>query len=146
MAISRTDRYGLLVRVKRNGKLYARYFSFSAHGGKQATWSAARRHQGKLLEIPRVPPTAPTLRNRTTGLRGISLSGYRNRAKGTKVYEYKVNYTSPATGKRRVKSFYIATAATFSKGRAAEVLRQAVRFRAAWQREQQKHVRRQRRA
>jgi hypothetical protein len=145
MAISRTDRYGLLVRVKRNGKLHARYFSFAAHGGKRDTWSAARRHQQELLRIPRVPPTAPTLRNRTTGLRGISLARYRNRAKGTKVYEYKVNYTSPETGKRRVKSFYIATAATFSKRRAAEVLRQAVRFRAAWQREL-KHLRRKRRA
>jgi hypothetical protein len=141
MAISRTDDYGLLVRVKRNGKLYSRYFSFQANGGKRATMIAARLHQAKLEKIPRTIPTEATSRNRTTRVRGISLSSYKNRAKGTKVFEYKVNYTAPKGGRRKVKTFYIGTADTFTKARAKEVLREAIRFRSKWLREQRRAAR-----
>ncbi len=142
MSISRTDAYGLLVRVKRNGKLYARYFSFRANGGKRATMVAARLHQSRLERIPRQVPIEATSRNRTTRVRGISLSSYRNRAKGTKVSEFKVNYTDSRTGRRKVKTFYVGTAETFTKARAKEVLREAIRFRARWLREQRKTARR----
>jgi hypothetical protein len=133
MSISQTDAYGVQVRVKRNGKLFSRYFAFRAHGGKRSTLAAARRHEAKLARLPRlVVASAATSRNRTTRIRGVSLSSYRSRAKGRKVYEYKVSYTAPGSGRRKVKTFYVGTAETFTKARAAAVLRRAVRFRAAY--------------
>jgi hypothetical protein len=132
MSVSQTDPYGVQVRVKRNGKLFSKYFAFRAHGGKRSALTAARRHDAELGRLPRLVASAATSRNRTTRIRGVSLSSYRNRAKGTKVYEYKVSYTAPGSGRRKVKTFYVGTAETFTKARAAAVLRRAVRFRAAY--------------
>jgi len=131
MSISQTDPYGVQVRVKRNGKLFSKYFAFRAHGGRRSALAAARRHDAELGRLPRLVASAATSRNRTTHIRGVSLSSYRNRAKGTKVYEYKVSYTAPENGRRKVKTFYVGNAETFTKARAAAVLRQAVRFRTA---------------
>jgi hypothetical protein len=132
MSISQTDAYGVQVRVKRNGKLFSRYFAFRAHGGKRSALAAARRHEANLEQLPRLVSSAATSRNRTTRIRGVSLSSYRSRAKRTKVYEYKVSYAAPGSGRRKVKTFYVGTAETFTKARAAAVLRRAVRFRAAY--------------
>jgi len=132
MSVSQTDPYGVQVRVKRNGKLFSKYFAFRAHGGKRPALAAARRYDAKLGRLPRLVPSAATSRNRTTRIRGVSLSSYRNRAKGTKIYEYKVSYTAPESGRRKVKTFYVGTAETFTKARAAAVLRRAARFRAAY--------------
>jgi len=132
MSVSQTDPYGVQVRVKRNGKLFSKYFAFRAHGGKRSALAAARRHDAELGRLPRLVASAATSRNRTTRIRGVSLSSYRNRAKGTKVYEYKVSYAAPGSGRRKVKTFYVGTAETFTKARAAAVLRLAVRFRAAY--------------
>jgi hypothetical protein len=132
MSVSQTDPYGVQVRVKRNGKLFSKYFAFRVHGGKRSALAAARRHDAELGRLPRLVASAATSRNRTTRIRGVSLSSYRNRAKGTKVYEYKVSYTAPGSGRRKVKTFYVGTAETFTKTRAAAVLRLAVRFRAAY--------------
>ena len=129
MSISRPDAYGLQVRVKRNGKLHSKYFSFQDYGGVRAAMRAARACETRLEKLPRQIPTEATTRNRTTGIRGIALTKYRLKGKGITVYEYKVNYRDPKNGRRRVRSFYIGTKATHSKRKAAEVLRRAIRFR-----------------
>ena len=129
MSISRPDEYGLQVRVKRNGKLHSRYFSFQAHGGVRAAMKAARACETRLEKLPRHISKEATSRNRTTGIRGIALTKYRPKGRGITVYEYKVGYRDPKSGRRRVRSFYVGTKATRSKRKAAEVLRRAIRFR-----------------
>ncbi len=129
MSISRPDAYGLQVRVKRNGRLYSRYFAFQAHNGVRAAMKAARAYEARLEKLPRQIPVAATRRNRTTGIRGIALTKYRLKGRGITVYEYKVNYRDPKSGRRKVRSFYVGTKATHTKRRAAEVLKRAIRFR-----------------
>ena len=136
MAISRPDDYGFQVRVRRNGRAYGKYFSFRQHGGERAAKIAARLYQAALLqEFPQLPPVAPTKRNRTTGVRGVSLVRYRNKKRGLTIYDYKVSYADPNTGKRKVRVFYIGTKKTYDEKRAAAVLKKAVRFRRARDRE-----------
>jgi hypothetical protein len=91
--------------------------------------AAARAYEARLLRIPTAPATEPTVRNRTTGLRGIALAKYRPKGRKITVFEYKVGYLDPNTGLRRVRSFYVGTKVTYNKKRAAAVLRKAVEFR-----------------
>lgn len=129
MSISRPDAFGLQVRVKRNGKLHSKYFGYRAHGGRRAAMAAAKAHEARLLRLPQRIATAATKRNRTTGLRGIALTKYRGTGKGITVFEYKVGYRDPQTGRRRVKTFYVGTQTTRTRQRAAAVLRRAIAFR-----------------
>lgn len=136
MAISRPDDYGFQVRVRRNGRLYSKYFGFRQHGGERPAKTAARIYQAMLLQqFPKLPPREPTRRNRTTGVRGVSLVRYRNKKRGLTIYDYKVHYVDVKTGKRKVRVFYIGTKDTYDEARAASVLKKAVRFRQARDRE-----------
>lgn len=136
MAISRPDDYGFQVRVRRSGRVYSKYFSLRQHGGARAAKTAARIYEAVLLQkFPKLPPREPTKRNRTTGVRGISLAKYRNKRRGLTIYDYKVRYTDAKTGRPRVRGFYIGTQDTYDKKRAAAVLEKAVRFRRARDRE-----------
>jgi len=131
MSISRPDEYGVQVRVRRSGHVHSRYFAFGAHGGVRAAMAAARAYEARLERLPIFVPTEPTKRNRTTGVRGVSLTKYRPAGKKHAVFEYKVTYSDRKTGRRRVRSFYVGTTVTHSKRRAAAVLRKAIEFRNA---------------
>jgi hypothetical protein len=136
MAISRPDDYGFQVRVRRNGRVYSKYFSLRRHGGERAARTAARLYQAALvLKLPKLPPVEATIRNRTTGVRGVCLVRYRNKRRGLTIYDYKVRYIDARTGKSKVRAFYIGTEVTYDKKRAAAVLKRAIRFRRARDRE-----------
>jgi hypothetical protein len=131
MSISRPDEHGFQVRVRRSGRLYSRYFGVTRYGGVRAAKAVARAYEARLLAMPKETAPRPASRERVKPMEGISLVRYRKRSKNLTVYDYKVHYYDAANGKRKVKTFYVGTEATFTRRKAAVVLEAARRFRDA---------------
>jgi hypothetical protein len=119
-----TGSFGWLVRLQRNGKAYARFFSDKRFGGIRIAQAAAREFRDQVLE--QLPP--PSRRIRAERLTVRNSSGVvgvcrivRDDSNGAR-YEFWQATWSPAPGIRKTAKFSIrryGDADAFKRARAA---------------------------
>jgi hypothetical protein len=126
--ISQPERnnYGYYVRVTRNGKQHAKFFSDAQQGGKRKALRAAREHEGELLEsLPPVKKRGRMTSRNSSGKVGVSRSS--STRKGHE-YEYWQAAWSEGDEKKSVK---------FSVGKYGEerARRMAIKARRDWEKQ-----------
>ena len=132
MSISRVDQpernnYGYYVRVTRNGKQYAKFFSDSREGGKRKALQSARKHEAVLLaELPEVNRRGKITARNNSGRVGVSRSSSVRRGHE---YEYWQASWSDGSEKKSVKF-------SINKYGEDKARRMAIKARREWEKEE----------